>query len=66
VRLIDSVITFERLLKRASDKIRQAGRGMPAILIRQLDNLRRVSDAGGASYGDAIARHAEMILRTSE
>lgn len=66
VRLVDSVITFERLLKGASDKIRQAGHGMPAVLIRQLDNLRRVSDAGSASHGDIIARQAAMILKASE
>jgi uncharacterized membrane protein len=66
VRLVDSVITFERLLKGASDKIRQAGRGMPAVLIRQLDNLRRISDAGGASQSDIIAHQAAMILRASE
>jgi uncharacterized membrane protein len=67
VRLIDSVITFERLLKGASDKIRQAGREMPAVLIRQLDNLRRVSSVlGGASHSDIIARQAAMILRASE
>jgi len=52
VRLVDSAITFERLLKGASDKIRKAGRGMPTVPIRQLDNLRRVSDAGGASHSD--------------
>ena len=67
VRLIDAVITFERLFKGAYDKVRQSGRGMPAILIRQLDNLRRVAgnDAGGY-VGDLIARQAEMIMRTSE
>ena len=67
VRLIESVITFERLLKGASDKIRQAGRGMPAILIRQLDNLRRVAgNDAGADFSDLVARQAEMILRSSE
>ncbi len=67
VRLMDAVITFERLLKGASDKIRQSGRGMPAILIRQLDNLRRVAgNDAGANFSDLIARQAEMILRASE
>ena len=67
VRLIDAVITFERLLKGASDKIRQSGRGMPAVLIRQLDNLRRVAgNDPGADVSDLIARQAAMILRTSE
>ena len=67
VRLIDSAITFEQLLKRASDKIRQAGRGMPAIFIRQLDNLRSVSSASpDKMQWDILARHAEMILRAGE
>jgi uncharacterized membrane protein len=66
VRLVDPVITFERLLKGSYDKIRQAGRGMPAVLIRQLDNLRRVSDAGATSHSDIIAQQAAMILRACE
>ena len=66
VRLVDPVITFERLLKGSYDKIRQAGRGMPAVLIRQLDNLRRVSDAGATSHSDIIAHQAAMILRACE
>jgi uncharacterized membrane protein len=66
VRLVDPVITFERLLKGSYDKIRQAGRGMPAVLIRQLDNLRRVSDAGATSHSDIIAHQAAMILRAGE
>ncbi len=46
---------------------RQAGREMPAVLIRQLDNLRRVSSVlGGVSHSDIIARQAAMILRASE
>jgi uncharacterized membrane protein len=40
---------------------------MPAILIRQLDNLRRVSsNADSASQRDVIARQAEMIMRASD
>jgi uncharacterized membrane protein len=67
VRLVDRVITFDRLVKGACDKIRQAGRGMPAVLIRQLENLQKVAFAIG-SRGDrrAVAAHAEMILRASE
>jgi uncharacterized membrane protein len=42
VRVIEPVITYDGLLKRATDKIRQAGRGMPAVLIRQLENLQKV------------------------
>jgi uncharacterized membrane protein len=67
VRLIDRPISFERLVKGASDKIRQAGRGMPAVLIRQLENLHKVAFALGEEGDRAIIReHAEMILRASE
>lgn len=76
VRLIDRAITFERLVKGASDKIRQAGRGMPAVLIRQLENLDKVvlalesgadrAGAGADADRNAVVRQAEMILRASE
>ena len=39
VRVIAAPQSFERLVDRSFDKIRQAGRGMPAILIRQLEAL---------------------------
>jgi uncharacterized membrane protein len=67
VRLIDRAITFERLVKGATDKIRQAGREMPAVLIRQLANLHKVAYAiGPGSERDVILKHAEMILRSCE
>lgn len=67
VRLIDPVITFDRLVKGAFDKIRQAGRGMPAVLIRQLDNLGKVSTMfNPAETPETIARHAELILEASD
>jgi uncharacterized membrane protein len=67
VRLVDKAITFDRLVKGASDKIRQAGRGMPAVLIRQLENLHKVALAIGRDGGrEVLAEHAEMILRASE
>jgi uncharacterized membrane protein len=68
IRLIDRAITFDRLVKGAFDKIRQAGRGMPAVLIRQLETLRKVSRAMGVVAGEreVIITHADMILRASE
>jgi uncharacterized membrane protein len=67
VRLIDRVVTFERLVKGATDKIRQAGRGMPAVLIRQLANLHKVALAIEAGPGrEIVLKHAEMILRVGE
>jgi uncharacterized membrane protein len=67
VRLVDRPITFERLVKGATDKIRQAGRGMPAVLIRQLENLHKVAFALGQEEDrDLILEHAGLILRASE
>ncbi|HTG46683.1 MAG TPA: DUF2254 domain-containing protein [Actinomycetota bacterium] len=67
VRLIDPTITFKRLVQKASDKIRQAGRGMPAVLIRQLENLEKVTVALADPAHRAVIDHeAGMILRSSE
>jgi uncharacterized membrane protein len=67
IRLFDPAITFERLVKASYDKIRQAGRGMPAVLIRQLENLLKVAVAldPGADR-NFVLLHADMILRSSE
>jgi uncharacterized membrane protein len=67
VRLIDRTITFDGLVRKASDKIRQSARGMPAVLIRQLENLTKVAIALGDGRERAIVGlEAEMILRASE
>ena len=42
VRVVTSHISHRRLVQRAYEKIRQAGRGMPAVMIRQLDGLARI------------------------
>ncbi|MDP9075377.1 MAG: DUF2254 domain-containing protein [Actinomycetota bacterium] len=67
VRLIDPVITYERLVKGAFDKIRQAGRGMPAVSIRQLQNLEKILQyVATDDRRGVLTRHAEMIVRASE
>jgi uncharacterized membrane protein len=67
VRLIEPVITLERLVKGATDKIRQAGTGMPAIYIRQLENFSKLMAAvRTAEQRDVVLRHADMILRAGE
>jgi uncharacterized membrane protein len=67
IRLIEPAITQERLVKGATDKIRQAGRGMPAVLIRQLDNLGKVmAVVERAALRDAVLHHAQLILRSAE
>jgi uncharacterized membrane protein len=55
------------MVNRAFDKIRQAARGMPAVLIRLLDSLHYVVeytiDPGQRSV---LLRQADMILRNAE
>ena len=67
VRLIVAEPSYERLLDRAFDKIRQAGRGMPAVLIRQLEALSRIMEfTTTPAQRRTILQQAEMILRSSE
>jgi uncharacterized membrane protein len=67
VRVIEPAITQDRLLKGATDKIRQAGRGLPAVLIRQLENLQKVMGvACSPGQREAILHHANLIWREAE
>ncbi len=44
VRVITTETTWERLVRRAFEKVRQAGRAMPAVMIRQLDALAKIME----------------------
>ncbi|MGB8405327.1 MAG: DUF2254 domain-containing protein [Mycobacterium sp.] len=44
IRVIAYQADFDRLVERAYEKIRQAADGMPAVLIRQLDSLAKVTE----------------------
>ncbi|HXB46217.1 MAG TPA: DUF2254 family protein, partial [Streptosporangiaceae bacterium] len=44
VRVIATEVTWERLVQRAFEKVRQSARGMPAVMIRQLDALARIME----------------------
>jgi uncharacterized membrane protein len=67
VRLIDPVITYEQLVKRAFDKIRQSGWGNPAVLIRQLQNLEKIlACAANPRQQAVLLHHADMILRAAQ
>ncbi|MFI5778917.1 DUF2254 domain-containing protein [Nocardia sp. NPDC051570] len=44
IRVIATQVSYERLVQRAFEKIRQSGRGMPAVMIRQLDALTEIAD----------------------
>jgi uncharacterized membrane protein len=67
VRVVTVTVGFRRLVERAHDKIRQAGRGMPAVMIRQLDALAKViAYTTSSEQREVLLEQAEMILRASE
>lgn len=67
VRVLDVPLRFDRLLNHGFDKIRQAGRGMPAVAVRQLEGLSAVAACTiDETQRLAIARQAEMILRSAD
>jgi uncharacterized membrane protein len=67
VRVITVTVGFRRLVERAHDKIRQASRGMPAVMIRQLDGLAKVmAYTTSPSQREVLCKQAAMILRASE
>jgi uncharacterized membrane protein len=67
VRILEPVMTMDRLIKGATDKIRQAGSGMPAVFIRQLDNLGKLFRiAPSAELRDVIVMHAQRIRQASD
>jgi uncharacterized membrane protein len=67
VRLIAADPSYARLVNRAFDKIRQAARGMPAVLIRLLASLGSImQDARSPEQRRVLLRQAEMVLRVAE
>jgi uncharacterized membrane protein len=67
VRLIEFDPNYSRMVNRAFDKIRQAGRGMPAVDIRLIDALSHISEnTVSRRQRDVLLRQAQMILRAAE
>jgi uncharacterized membrane protein len=67
VRLIEFDPSYGRMVNRAFDKVRQAGRGMPAVEIRMLDALTYISESTTSErQRGVLKRQADMILRGSE
>ncbi len=66
VRLVTTETTYERLVQRAFEKIRQAGRGMPAVMIRQFDALAKIMERTTATEDrQLLLDQAAMIERLS-
>jgi uncharacterized membrane protein len=67
VRVIAAEPSYERFLDRAFDKIRQAGQGMPAVMIRQLEALSRIMEYTSTPEQRAVLlQQADMIWRECE
>jgi uncharacterized membrane protein len=67
IRLIEAVVSYPRIVKGAFDKIRQAGRGIPAVEIRQLDILAKIMEYTTApEQRQVLVEQAEMIAQASE
>jgi uncharacterized membrane protein len=67
IRLIEFDPSYGRMVNRAFDKIRQAGRDMPAVIIRMIDSLAHIAENTTSDRQRAVlARQAEMIMRGAE
>ena len=67
LRVITVEISESRLIQRAFEKIRQSARGMPAVMIRQLDALAKITAyATTEAQQETLRAQAQMILRSSE
>jgi uncharacterized membrane protein len=66
VRVIAAEALYGRLVDRAFDKIRQAARGMPAVMIRQLDSITKIAMYTTTDEQRAVLLHqADMIWRAA-
>ena len=66
-RVITAHVSYQRLIERAFEKIRQASRGMPAVRIRQLEALSKIVDhTTTADQRHLLLAQAAMIRRVSE
>ena len=67
IRVIAAEPSYERLVQRSFEKIRQASAGMPAIMIRQLDAIARIMmETTGPRQRRVLLDQAGMIQRASE
>ncbi len=67
VRVIAAEVPYSRFVERSFDKIRQASRAMPAVMIRQLEAIARILvHTTTDDQRTALLAQADMILRSSE
>jgi uncharacterized membrane protein len=67
VRLIESDPSYAKMVDRAFDKVRQAARGMPAVIIRLLHALTVVTEqTTSPAQRRILLRQADMIMQAAE
>lgn len=67
IRVVAAHPTYDRLVQRAFEKIRQAGIGMPAVMIRQLDIVSKIMlETTEVGQRRVLVEQAQMIQRSSE
>jgi uncharacterized membrane protein len=67
IRIIAAQPSYERLVQRSFEKIRQASTGMPAIMIRQLDAVAKImTETSSAGQRRVLLDQAAMIQRACE
>jgi uncharacterized membrane protein len=67
IRVITPEPTYDRLVQRAFEKIRQSSRGNPAMLIRLLDGLTRIMERTTAeNQRRVLLDQAAMIIQASD
>jgi uncharacterized membrane protein len=66
IRVISDQVSFERLVQRAFEKIRQASLAMPAVMIRQLEALTTIMEqTTDPAQAGALMEQATMIQRAN-
>jgi uncharacterized membrane protein len=67
IRLIETDPSYDRMVNRAFDKVRQSAAGMPAVIIRMLDALATIEDGSISSdQRRVLLRQGEAIVRVAE
>ncbi len=67
VRVVAPELGYARLVDRGFDKIRQASKGMPAVMIRQLEAVARIMVHATTDEQHAVLRsQADMIMRLAD
>jgi len=67
VRVIARLPTYDRLVQRSFEKIRQASSGMPAVMIRELEAISKImTQTASTGQRRVLLEQAAMIERASE